>query len=308
MDKRLYYKYSDYLKEKYGEKVYKLPINLDITCPNRDGTISTKGCYFCSEVGTGFESLSNNMSVKEQINNNRQYIGSRYGAKKFIAYFQNYTNTYMPIDKFEYYVRQACDKDIVEIDVSTRPDCIDKNYLDILKTISIERDINITIELGLQTSNEETLKKINRGHGVNEFINAVNLIKQYDFNICTHLILNLPWDTISDVINSAELINKLRIPQVKLHSLYIAYGTVFEEMYKNNDLEICSKDEYINRVITFLSYLDKNIVVQRLLGRAPKEETVFCNWGISWWKIRDEIEEKMLHNNIYQGKINSTLY
>lgn len=303
MKNRLFYKYSDFLKEKYGEKVYKLPINLDITCPNRDGTIGTKGCYFCSEVGTGFESLSNNMTVREQIEKNKNYIGKRYGAKKFIAYFQNYTNTYMPLDIFKNYMEDACVDGIVEINVSTRPDCINEDYLNILKGISKEKNVSITIELGLQSSNDETLKKINRGHGVNEYIHAVKLIKEYNFCICTHLILNLPWDTMIDIINSAKLMNELGIPQVKLHSLYIAKETVFEKLYINNEIQICSKDEYIDRVITFLSYLSKDIVVQRLLGRAPKEDTLFCNWGESWWKIKEEIEEKMLINNLYQGKI-----
>ncbi|PKM96122.1 MAG: TIGR01212 family radical SAM protein [Firmicutes bacterium HGW-Firmicutes-1] len=298
----LYYKYSYYLKQKYGEKVYKLPVNLNISCPNRDGTVGTKGCYFCSDKGTGFEMLHYEKSVREQLIENRNYIGKRYGANKFIAYFQNYTNTYMPLDEFKLYMEQACMDDVVEIDVSTRPDCISREYLDVLQDIYHKTNTNITIELGLQTTNDESLIKINRGHNVQDFIDAVNVIKEYPFDICVHLILNLPWDEDQDAINSAILMNQLAINQVKLHALYIAKGSVFERMYAEKNLEICSKDEYISRVILFLENLDSSVAIQRLIGRAPKEETAFCNWDISWWKIRDEIDHKMKEMNTYQGK------
>lgn len=301
-NKDIYLKYSDYLYKKYGEKVYKLPINLNISCPNRDGTIGTMGCYFCSEQGTGFESLSNELSVSEQLKTNMAYIGEKYHANKFIAYFQNYTNTHMPIDIFKEYMHKACIDKIVEIDVSTRPDCIYKPYLDILKEIHDEKNIQITIELGLQTTNDKTLLRINRGHNVNSYIDAVKLIKQYPFEICTHLILNLPWDNDIDAVNSAKLMNELSINQVKLHALYIAKNTVFEKLYLQGDIGICSMEEYINRVVLFLEHLDSNIAVQRLIGRAPKEVTVFCNWDNSWWKIQEMIENRMVSLNTYQGK------
>lgn len=298
----LYNRYSQYLFNKYGEKVYKLPINLDITCPNRDGTVGTKGCYFCSDLGTGFESLDAQISVENQLKSNMTYIGDKYHAKKFIAYFQNYTNTHMPITQFRQLMREACLPDIVELDVSTRPDCISKAYLDVLKEIRDEKRIEITIELGLQTTNEESLIRVNRGHSVEDYINAVHMIHEYPFEICTHLILNLPWDQDEDVLRSAQLMNTLNMDQIKLHALYIAKNTVFEELYRRNEIQICTKDEYVNKVILFLENLDERIIIQRLLGRAPKDVTVFCNWDMSWWKIRDEIERKMLLLGIYQGK------
>lgn len=299
----LYNKYSDYLKDKYGTKVYKLPVNLDVSCPNRDGTISTMGCYFCSPLGAGFESLDSSLSVEEQLKSNMAYISSKYNAKKFMAYFQNYTTTHMPLNKFENYMRKACIDNIVELVISTRPDCITAPYLDILKQIQIEYSVNISIELGLQTTNEETLRKINRGHGLQSYVDAVNLIHGYGFEICTHLILNLPWDESKDVVDAANLMNELCIEQVKLHSLYIAKGSVFEQMYKNNEITLGSKSDYINRTILFLEHLNPKIVLQRLIGRAPSDATIFCNWGTSWWKIHDEIIETMTQNNSNQGKL-----
>jgi radical SAM protein (TIGR01212 family) len=298
----LYYKYSDYLKNIYGEKVYKLPINLPTTCPNRDGTLSYEGCYFCSNKGTGFESLSNDMKVEKQLEKNMAYIGKRYKAKKFIAYFQNYTNTYMSADEFEDYILSACIENIVEIDIATRPDCLKNEHLQVLEKIAKLKKVKFTIELGLQSSNDKTLEKINRGHSVQDYINAVDRITPYGFKICTHFIMNLPWDSLEDIKNNAILINKSSVDQVKLHSLYIAKGSVFEKMYLNNEFQICEMDDYINRIIVFLENLKEQVAIQRLLARAPEEDTIFSNWNVSWWKIRDYIENEMRLRETYQGK------
>lgn len=298
----IYNEYSNYLKEKYKEKVYKLPVNIPCTCPNRDGTLGHGGCTFCAEVGTGFEMLDNSMSVKEQLRTNMEYISKKYKAKKFIAYFQNYTNTYLEFDKFKNYIREAVMEDIVEISVSTRPDCVPDQYLEFLYEIQNESGINISIELGLQTVNYHTLIDINRGHTLAEFIDAAIRIKKFGFEICTHVILNLPGDDMTDVVETAKILSVLGIDQVKLHSLYIMENTEMGRMYKNGDIKVITKDEYVERVIVFLEHLSANVAVQRLVGRAPKEDSLFVNWGMSWWKIKDEILDKMETENRYQGK------
>lgn len=300
--KKRYNLYSQYLKNKYGQKVYKLPINLTTTCPNRDGTLSVDGCIFCDESGSGFENLPNIMPVEEQISRNKEYIRKHYGAKKFIAYFQTYTNTYMPVNKFKEYISRVCQEDIVEIAISTRPDCIDEIYMDFLEEFSEKSGVNISIELGLQTVNYHTLKKINRGHTLAEFIDGALMVKKRGFHLCAHLILNLPWDDCDDVVENAKILSALGIDSVKLHSLYIIKGTPLGEMYQEGKIKIITMDEYIDRVITFLEYLDPGIVIQRLIGRAPEKHALFVNWGTSWWKIRDRIEEEMETRDTYQGK------
>ncbi|HHZ03208.1 MAG TPA: TIGR01212 family radical SAM protein [Tissierellia bacterium] len=302
--KKLFNNYSDYLKAKYGEKVYKLPVNIPCTCPNRDGTLGYGGCTFCADVGTGFEMLSNTLSVREQLKQNMDYISKKYKAKKFIAYFQNYTNTYLELNKFKSYIKDAILENIVEIAISTRPDCISDEYIEFLGEIQSEHNINISIELGLQTVNYHTLKNINRGHTLAEFIDAVLRIKKFNFNICAHVILNLPGDNIIDTVETAKILSALRVDQVKIHSLYIMENTEMGRAYKNKEITVISKDEYIERVIVFLEHLNKNIVVQRLAGRAPKENSLFVNWGMSWWKLKDEIIEKMSRENRFQGKLN----
>ncbi|MFV0503994.1 MAG: TIGR01212 family radical SAM protein [Lachnospirales bacterium] len=291
-----YYKYSTYLKNTYGEKVYKIPVNINCGCPNRT---NGEGCIFCGEDGAGHESRA--IDFNKQINENISYIGKKYNAKKFIIYFQNYTNTFLPITNFEKYLHQCIRDDVVEIAISTRPDCISKEYLDVMKKIENKYNVNITVELGLQTTNYHTLLKINRGHGLSEFVQAILLIKKYKFKICTHLILNLPWDNIYDTIESSKFVSALGVDFIKLHSLYIVKNTKLATMYLNNEIEICSKDEYVKRVITFLEYLDPNIPVQRLLGRAPEDISLFENWGMSWRKINDEIEFIMKNESIFQG-------
>lgn len=298
----VYNTYANHLKEKYGEKVYKLPINLPITCPNRDCNVGAGGCSFCGEEGGSFENQPNILAVKEQIEKNKSHIEKRYKAKKFIAYFQNFSNTYMPLDMFKYYMNEAVMEDIVAISVSTRPDCIKDDYLDFLKGLSEENGIDITIELGLQTVNYHTLSKVNRGHSLAEFIDAVLRIKKYDFRICTHIILNLPWDKMDDTLESAKILSALNIDEVKLHSLYLVKNTRMANQYLNEEFKMISKDEYIERVISFLELLNPDIVIQRIIGRAPEEESIFTNWNTSWWKIRDEIVNIMKETNSYQGK------
>lgn len=299
-EKNLYNKYSDYLKEKYGEKVYKLPINLPITCPNRT---NGNGCSFCADVGTGFEAMKPYISVKEQINQTKSFIEAKYKAQKYIAYFQNYTNTFMPLNQFRNYILEAASiPDIVEISISTRPDCIRADYLDVLMDIYQNHYININIELGLQTVNYHTLKFINRGHGLAEFIDAVLQIKKYPFTICTHIILNLPGDDIYDAVENAKLLSALHIDIVKLHSLYIAKNTMLSKQYKDGTITVCSKEEYLDRVIAFLSHLSPEIIVERLFSRIPENDAIFSNWNTSWWKLQDELLQKMQTQDVYQGK------
>lgn len=297
-----YNTYSCFLKKKYGEKIYKLPIKINATCPNRDGLLGYGGCIFCGIEGGSFENLNYNFSITEQLEINREKISKKYGVNKFIAYFQNFTNTYINLGKFKNMVEEAANSNnIVGISISTRPDCITRFHLDILKELEIEKNLDICLELGLQTANYQILKKLNRGHGLAEFIRAQKLIKEYGFESCVHIIIGLPGENMEDVVETSKILSVLEVDFVKIHSLYILKNTALGKMYLKNKITLIEKQEYINRVIEFLRYLSSDIVVERVIGRAPEEDSLFCNWGNSWWVIRDEIIKIMTENGIYQG-------
>lgn len=296
-----YLSYSEYLKNKYGEKVYKIPVNLDITCPNRDGACGYGGCIFCGEEGAAFENLPTSLPVKEQIKQNIDFIGKKYHAQKYIIYFQNYSNTYLPFETFKNMIEDSVCENVCAVYISTRPDCIKDEYMAYLKDFSHRTGYDICIELGLQTVNYKTLLKINRGHTLAEFIDAVGIIKKYDFDICAHLILNLPWDDMTDVIEAAKFVSALKINQVKLHCLYILKDTPLAKMYENEEFSMGSHYEYIEKAVNFIRYLAPGIVIQRLIGRASEERSLFCNYGMSWWKIKDNIDSQLDFLDAHQG-------
>lgn len=299
----IYNKYSTYLKEKYGDKVYKIPINLRTTCPNRDGTCGKGGCTFCGDVGAGYEMRDSEEAIKDQLSANIEKIRLKYKAKYFIPYLQNYSNTYMSLTRFEKILEEVAHPESVGIAISTRPDCINKAYLESLYNWAMKYKKDVCIELGLQTVNYHTLKQINRGHGLAEYLDAVMQIKQYPFTICTHLIVDLPWDTLEDVIETAKCMSALRVDYVKLHALYIVKNTVLAKVYEKGELDLVSLEEYKERVINFLRYLSKDIVVQRIIGRAPEEHTLYANWNTSWWKIHDDIVAAMEGASFRQGDL-----
>lgn len=299
----LYYKFSDYLKNRYGTRVYKLPVNLPVTCPNRDGRLATGGCIFCGEEGAGFESLSCTLGVREQLLQNTRFIGEKYKADRFIVYFQNYSNTYLPLERFKQYIDEACGDNVAAIYISTRPDCINDSYLGYLQQVKEARGIDIVMELGLQTVNYHTLHFLNRGHGLAEFIDAVIRINRHTLEACAHYITDLPMDSREDVAEGARILSALGVRQVKCHSLFILKDTKLGGMYEKGELVPVPVEEFLERLVVFLEYLDPSIVIQRLLGRAPEERSLFCNWNTSWWKLRDQLEEKMKKENRYQGRL-----
>lgn len=298
----MYNDYSNFLRKKYGEKVYKLPVNLPVTCPNRKN--GRPGCSFCAGCGTGFESFDSSVPVKEQLERTKLHIEKKYHAHKFIAYFQNYTNTFLPIEEFHAYVEEAARvPGIVEIAISTRPDCVAAEYLQVLKDLETNYHVGISVELGLQTVNYHTLNAIGRGHTLAEFIDAALKIHSFGFEVCAHVILNLPGDTLIDSIETARFLSALHVDAVKIHSLYIAKGSRLCEDYENGTITLGSKEDYFERLIYFLDYLDPDIVIQRLFSRIPEKDSIFCNWGNSWWKLKDELEKRMQNGGHYQGRL-----
>ncbi|MCD6550837.1 TIGR01212 family radical SAM protein [Thermotoga sp.] len=294
-----YRKLSEYLKERYGERVQRIVIFGGFSCPNRDGTKGKGGCIYCDATGSGFTTLMN-LPIREQVLRMKERFEKR-GIKKFIAYFQAFSNTYAPTEELrKKYEEALVDDSIVQLSISTRPDLVPEEVLDLLE--EFKKRVDVSVELGLQTVNYRTLKRINRGHTLAEFIDAAVRVKKRGFELVVHVILNLPWDDMEDVVETAKVLSALDVDGVKLHSLYVVEGTKLAEMYRKGEVKICSQEEYVERVITFLEYLSPKVVIHRLVADPPKEGTIFGNWGKSKIETINMIEKELERRDTYQGK------
>jgi len=302
MKEKLYNRFSDFLKDRYQARVYKLPVNIPCTCPNRDGTLSRRGCIFCGSEGAGFETHPASVSVREQLQKNMAYIGRRYKADRFIAYFQSFSSTYLDPESFSRYLEETLLPGVVAVYISTRPDWLAQAHLSAMKSIN-EKGLDVVVELGLQSVTEDTLRFIHRGHGVEAFTKAAALLKREGIGTGAHVITDFPSDSKDDVISCARYLNSLGIDQVKCHSLYILEGTELGDLYQQGIFLPLDLESFIERTIAFLEALSPHIIVQRLLGRAPEDRVLYANFGMSWWKVQAILEEKMRAGGRFQGRL-----
>lgn len=298
-----YYTFSNYLRKRYGCKVYKIPVSIPCGCPNRDGTYGYGGCIFCGDESAGFETFENTVPVSEQLTSNMEYIGSKYKAEKFIVYFQNYSNTYLEFEKFKLYMNQACANNIVALYISTRPDCVGRHHAEFLVELSKRKNVDIVVEMGLQSVSDKTLDFLKRGHSVKQFFESASMLQSYGIQVCAHMINDIPIEDTKIVQRGAIMLSEAGIQQVKCHSLYVLKDTQLGTMYKEGKIKMLECTDFIQRTILFLRNLDEKIVVQRLIGRAPEDRTLFCNFGRSWRWIVDEIVRNMEVEGFKQGDL-----
>ncbi len=297
MENERYKHLNEYLKERFGERTLKICIDGGFTCPNRDGHVSTGGCIFCSEKGSG-DHLKK-LSIHEQITNHlNSYRGDR--ANKFITYFQNYTNTYDTLENLKSkYDEALCDDRIAVLDIATRPDCIDEN---ICKLLSSYKDkVDVWVELGLQTSNDETAKLINRGYNSTKYTEAVELLNKYNIDVITHIIVGLPSETFEDIKNTVEFINKHNIQGLKIHSCYVVENTVLADMYKDKKYEPITLEYYIESACYVLTHISPDIIIHKISGDAPKNILLAPDWNLHKKWIMNGIDKYLRENNLYQG-------
>ena len=300
MDNELRYnKLNRFLKNKFGEKVLKICIDGGFTCPNRDGKKSTYGCIFCSEKGSG-EHIKKCNSISEQIENYfKSYKAER--ANKFIAYFQNYTNTYDSIENLkEKYDNALIDKRIVALAVATRPDCITEDIAKLLSSYS--KKYYVWVELGLQTSNEETGKFINRCYTNSDFTNAVKILNKYNIDVVSHIMVGLPNETFEDIKNTVEFINKHNIQGLKIHSTYVVEHTQLYKLYKEGNYSPISLEYYLECLCYIITHISPQIVIHRISGDAPKDILVAPSWNSHKKWILNRFNKKMIDENLWQGK------
>ncbi|MDM8523648.1 TIGR01212 family radical SAM protein [Desulfococcaceae bacterium HSG8] len=292
---------NTYLRGIFGCRVQKITIDAGFTCPNRDGTLSTRGCIYCNARGSGTGAYAKGLSVTEQLVRGKEALFKRYKAKKFIAYFQSFSNTYAPLEKLRSLYEEALGtEDVVGLSIGTRPDCVDESVLDLLQGYA--EDHLIWIEYGLQSAHDATLVLINRGHDVRCFTNAVAETRNRGIKICAHVILGLPNETRAHMLETAETIAQAGIDGVKLHLLYVIKGTKLESLYRQGHYKCLEQQEYADLICDFLERIPAEIVIQRLTGDPHRDELVAPSWSMRKTETLNLIKELLEKRDSWQGK------
>ena len=297
-----YFSYSQYLKKLFGERVFRVTVDAGFTCPNRDGSKGKGGCIYCY-AGSDYDESKRLKSVKEQILEGIERVKRRYKAKKFLVYFQAYTNTYAPVEKLKplYDIIRGF-PEVVGLIVGTRPDCVQDEVLELIN--SYTDNYLVWIEYGLESSHFKSLRWMNRGHGVSDFIDAVLRTRKYPkIKICAHTIIGLPTEDYEDIMETADFLASLKIDGAKLHPLHVIKNTPLEKIYLSERFKLLSLEEYVKLVVDFIERLPKDTVIQRITGEAPQDLLIAPSWCSHREKmkvielIRKEFEER----NTFQG-------
>ena len=300
MQKR-YNDLNSYFRALFGCRVQKLTVDAGLTCPNRDGTLSTGGCIYCNARGSGTGAHARGLSITDQLNHGKTALAKRYKAKKFIAYFQSFSNTYAPLQTLKrLYDEALAVEDIVGLSIGTRPDCVNEPILDLLQHYA--RDCLIWIEYGLQSASDITLGQINRGHDVQCFKHAVKTTLHRNIKICAHVILGLPGEERQDMLQTADTIAALGIDGVKLHLLYVVAETPLESLYRLGKYKCLHQQEYVDLVCDFLERIPSAMIIQRLTGDPHSSELVAPQWSLKKSETLELIRRTLEKRDSWQGK------
>ena len=287
---------SSYFRDKYGRRLSKICIDGGFSCPNRDGKCGTGGCIFCGERGAG-EHIDPTLSIREQVE------GALSRAKEgelFVAYFQNFTNTYAPLDVLrERYDAALLDERIRVLAIGTRPDCIDGEIAELIA--SYRERVDVWVELGLQTASDETGKVINRGYTKDTFERAVRILESYSIPVCVHLIIGLPGEGDSHIKDTVEYLSRFKIQGVKIHSIYVAKGTALEAMYREKLYTPPTEEEFLRRAVYIITHLSPEVIIHRLTGDCPADMLVAPLWNSDKHALIEKINKCLADGGLYQG-------
>lgn len=295
--------YSSYIKRIFGMRVQKISVDAGFTCPNRDGKISRDACIYCTNESFSPFYCTPKLSVSEQLKIGIEFFSKKYKTQKYLAYFQSYTNTYGEIEKLKkLYLKALSVNGVIGLVIATRPDCIDENILKMLKEITENK--YLSIEYGAESTKNESLNFINRGHSWEKTVQAVKLTNKFEINCGLHLIIGLPDENEQDFLNHAKEISKLNIQTLKIHQMQVLKKTKLAKIYENKPELFYNLDlnNYIDLITKFLSYLNPNIVVERFTSESPKEMIIYPNWqGKKNFEISHILEKRMKEQKIRQG-------
>ena len=298
MQEKHYNTLNEFYRKKFGTKVFKISLNADFTCPNKDGSKGLGGCIFCSDtpyIG------DKNKSLIEQFNEIKTMLHKKWKEAKYIVYLEANSNTYASVDKLKEIYEPLIKLDnVVGLNIGTRCDCLSDDVLEYLSDLN--KRTFLTVELGLQSSFDETLEYINRRHTKEDFVNAVIKLKEHKIAVVAHIINGLPGENEDMMIETAKFINSLDIDGIKIHMLYIENGTKLANIYKNNPFHILTKDEYIKIVTKQLKVLKKDIVIHRITGDPDKSKLIAPEWLVKKFVVLNDIDKYLKINDIYQGE------
>lgn len=295
-----YNNYSYYLQDRFGERVQRVAIEGGFTCPNRDGSKGSGGCIYCNAESFSPPYSDREFSIEEQMFEGMKFLHSRFKAEKFIAYFQNFTNTYAPLNKLEAMYREALEHpQVVGLSVSTRPDCIDENILALLKDISQDYDVNL--ELGLESLYDKSLLWMNRCHDHATSLKALDMSEKYGLDVTAHIILGTPTETREEMMAMAAGLNTLSLKFIKLHHLQVVSETRLAKLYKNNPFPLFSYEGYIDFVSKFISKLNPELILQRVLSSSPEDSLIAPLWDRTTAAFMMDLQKYMREKNLFQG-------
>ena len=295
-----YNQFSQELKRVFGCRVQRLSVDAGFTCPNRDGSVGTKGCVFCGGKGSGSYGILHGASVAEQLEHAKEVMVRKYKAARFIAYFQSYSNTYAPVERLRALYDEALGvPDVVGLIVGTRPDCLPGETLDLLA--SYARRCYFWLELGLQSHLDRTLAAIGRGHDLASFETAVHGCRERGIRVCAHVILGLPGESREEMLSGAEYLNRSGVEGVKIHLLHVMRGTRLAEQYLAGEVRVMDRDRYVGLVCDFLERLDPRIVVQRLTGDGNRQDLLAPLWSLAKFEVLNCIDHELERRGTRQG-------
>lgn len=297
-----YYTLDYYYKHKYGCKIAKISLNMGLTCPNKDGKVGYGGCIYCSKLGSGEYAGDKNKPLKEQFDEVKNVMIKKWPSAKFIAYFQANTNTYAPIEKLKKAWEEVLTYDnVVGINISTRPDAIEKECYDYLEELNKKTDL--VVELGLQTIHDKTSKFINRCHDLNSFETALNELNKRGIKVLVHVMFSLPYETKNMMLDTIKYLSNKNIWGIKIHMLHILKGTLLAKIYEQEKFPILTKDEYVQIVCDSLELLPENIVINRLTGDPKVDDLIEPFWLVKKFCVLNDIDKEMARRDSYQGKM-----
>ena len=301
MDRR-YNSYHEYLREKYGSRVHKVSVDMGFTCPNRDGTVAKGGCVYCNNDSFVPPYARARYTMDFQIRHGIEYMRRRYKAKKFIIYFQAYSSTYGDAKKLEEIYKESLKYDgVVGFSVGTRSDCIDREKLRIFEDLA--KDYYVSIESGIESIYDKTLRYMNRGHDFRSVVNAIQMTEGRGIHIGSHIIVGMPTETYSEMLEMADEVSKLGIDTFKIHNLHIVKNTQLERMYKNQPFHLFTYDEYVPFIVSFLERLRPDIMLERLFTDTPQDLLVAPRWTQRHNEIIHGIRKELKKQKTYQGKL-----